>query len=60
MKEMIAVCGLDCHECGAFLATQDNDNQKRVEVAQEWSRLFKVEIKPEDIISFLTQSPHTS
>ena len=49
MKEMIAVCGLDCHECGAFLATQDNDDQKRAEVAQEWSRLFKVEIKPEDI-----------
>jgi len=49
LKEMIAVCGLDCHECGAFLATQDNDDQKRAEVAQEWSRLFKVEIKPEDI-----------
>jgi hypothetical protein len=47
LKEIIAVCGLDCHECGAFLATQDNDDQKRAEVAQEWSKLFKVEIKPE-------------
>ena len=46
---MIAFCGLDCFECGAFLATQDNDNQKRAEVAREWSKLFKVEIKPEDI-----------
>ena len=49
MKEMIALCGLVCNECGAFLATQDNNDQKRAEVAQEWSRLFKFEIKPEDI-----------
>ena len=45
---MVAFCGLGCHECGAFLATQENDSQKRAEVAQEWSRLFKMEIKPED------------
>lgn len=49
MKEMIAFCGLGCHECAAFLATKENDDQKRAMVAQEWSRLFKVEIKPEDI-----------
>ena len=49
MKEMIAFCGLDCCECGAFLATKENDDQKRAEVDQEWSRLFKVEVKPEDI-----------
>ena len=49
MKEMISFCGLDCHECGAFLATKEDDDQKRAKVAQEWSRLFKAEIKPEDI-----------
>ena len=49
MGEMISFCGLGCHECGAFLATQDNNDQKRAEVAQEWSKLFNVEIKPEDI-----------
>ena len=49
MKEMIAFCGLNCFECGAFLATKENDDQKRAEVAQEWSKLFKVEIKAEDI-----------
>lgn len=49
LKEMIAVCGLDCSKCGAFLATKENNDQKRAEVAQEWSRLFKGEIKPEDI-----------
>ena len=49
MKEMISFCGLDCHGCGAFLATKEDDNQKRAKVAKEWSSLFKVEIKPEDI-----------
>jgi len=49
MKKMIAVCGLDCNECGAFLATKENDDQKRAKVAQEWSKLFKVDISPEDI-----------
>ena len=29
MKEMISFCGLDCHECGAFLATKEDDDQKR-------------------------------
>lgn len=49
MEKIVAYCGLDCHECGAFLATKENDDQKRAEVDQEWSRLFKVEVKPEDI-----------
>ena len=49
MNEMIAVCGLDCSKCGAFLATKENDDQKRAEVAQEWSKRFKIDIKPEDI-----------
>lgn len=49
MEKIVAYCGLDCHECGAFLATKENDDQKRAEVAQEWSRLFKAEVKPEDI-----------
>jgi len=49
LKEMIAVCGLNYHECGAFLATKENDNQKRAEVAQEWSKRFKVEVNPKDI-----------
>jgi hypothetical protein len=34
LKEMIAFCGLGCHECGAFLATKENNNQKRAKVAK--------------------------
>jgi len=29
---MIACCGLDCSECGGFLATQADDDIKRAEV----------------------------
>jgi hypothetical protein len=46
---MIAFCGVDCFECGAFLATKENDDQKRAEVAQERAKRFKVDIKPENI-----------
>jgi len=46
LREMIAVCGLNCYQCGAFLAAKENDDQGRAEVAQGWSRLFEVEIKP--------------
>ena len=49
MNKIVGFCGLGCYECGAFLATKENDDRKRATVAQEWSRLFKVEIKPEDI-----------
>jgi len=40
LKEMIAFCGWGCQERGAFLATKENDDQRRFEVAQEWSRQF--------------------
>ena len=49
MERIMAFCGLTCQDCGAFVATQNDDDAKRVEVSQEWSRLFKVEVKPEDI-----------
>jgi len=49
MNEMIAFCGLLCSECGAFLATRDDDNDKRAEVAKLWSKEFNKDFKPEDI-----------
>jgi hypothetical protein len=49
MEKMIAVCGIECHQCPAFLATRENDDLKRKEVAEMWSKDFKAEIKPEDI-----------
>ena len=46
---MIAYCGLKCHECEAFLATLKNDNKKRKEIAELWSKEYNADLKPEDI-----------
>ena len=46
---MIAYCGANCGECGAFIATRDADEDKRAEVAREWSEKFGAEMKPEVI-----------
>jgi len=47
--KLVAFCGLICSDCGAFIATQNDDNQKRKEVAEEWSKAFQVDLKPEAI-----------
>ncbi len=49
MNEMISFCGLLCNECGAFIATRDDDDEKRAEVAEQWSNGCNADIKPEDI-----------
>lgn len=49
MSRMIAMCGLTCSECDAFVATQNNDDKKRAEVAQLWSQQYNVKMNPEDI-----------
>jgi hypothetical protein len=49
MEDMIAFCGLICNGCGALLATKNDDNEKRAEVAQLWSQILKTELKSEDI-----------
>lgn len=47
-EEMLAVCGLDCSSCRAYIATKENDYSKMAETAKLWSRLEE-EFKPEDI-----------
>lgn len=49
MNRHIAYCGLDCEKCEARIATINNDNNLRKEVAKKWSELNKVEITPEMI-----------
>ena len=46
---MIACCGLDCLQCGAYQATQANDDAQRAAVAKEWSERYGVDIRPEQI-----------
>jgi hypothetical protein len=49
MEKMIAYCGIVCTECPAFEATQQNDDAKRKDVAEMWSKQYKMRVKTEDI-----------
>jgi hypothetical protein len=46
---MIACCGLDCSKCEAYLATREDNDVKRAEVAKKWSVQYNTAIKPEHI-----------
>lgn len=49
MEKIIAYCGITCTECPAFIATQNDDNAKRKETAELWSKQFGQPMKAEDI-----------
>ena len=49
MTKMIAFCGLDCARCGAYLATQADDDELRAATAREWSERHGVDIPPDQI-----------
>ncbi len=49
MKDLIAICGLDCGSCDARLATLRCDDALRRKTAKLWSELNGVEITPEMI-----------
>ena len=60
MEKMIACCGLVCTDCEAYIATQKNDDQKRKEIAEKWTRQFGHEMKPGDIncVGCTAEGPH--
>jgi hypothetical protein len=49
MTSMISMCGLDCSGCGAYIATQANDDEQRKKVAEEWAKAYHADVKPGDI-----------
>ena len=49
MEKLIAYCGLDCAECGAFIARQNNDHALREKTAAEWTKLYHFSFTPEMI-----------
>ena len=49
MRKMIAVCGLDCEKCDAYLATIHNDQALREKTAKLWTEWNQTLILPEQI-----------
>ena len=49
MKEPIAYCGIDCSDCDAFIATQNNDQSLREKTAKEWGILYENTYTPDMI-----------
>ena len=49
MEKLIAYCGLDCAECDAYKATQNNDQALREKTAAEWTKKFNFSFTPDMI-----------
>ena len=49
MKRLIAICGLDCEKCDAYIATKNDDQTLRENTAKLWSELNQAPILPEHI-----------
>ena len=47
--KMLAMCGLDCAACPAYIAYKTNDQALREKTAAEWSKQFNVPMKAADI-----------
>ena len=46
---MLAYCGLNCSNCDAYLATQENNEEKREKTAHVWSKMYNADINPAQI-----------
>ena len=53
MEENLSYCGLICHTCAIYLATREQDEEKRhkmrVDIAQQIKEHYGEECKPEDV-----------
>ena len=49
MEKMIGSCGLVCTECPAYIATLNNDDEKRKETAKMWGEMYNADIQSESI-----------
>ena len=49
MRDLIACCGLDCEKCDARIATVNDDDALREDVARLWSEMNQVHITKEMI-----------
>jgi hypothetical protein len=49
MEKIIAYCGLNCAECGAFIAMKNDDQVLREKTAAEWTVAHNFNFTPEMI-----------
>ena len=49
MEKLIAYCGLNCAECGAYLAMKNDDQALREKTAAEWTVKFNFSFTPDMI-----------
>jgi hypothetical protein len=49
MSEMIAYCGLVCTSCPQYIATQNDDDIAREQIAKQIAEKFGLYYKPEEI-----------
>ena len=49
MEKMIAYCGLDCAQCGAYVAMKNNDQALREKTAAEWTVMHHFDFTPDMI-----------
>ena len=49
MEKLVAYCGLNCAECAAYIALQNNDQALREKTAVEWSKAHDFSFTPDMI-----------
>lgn len=47
---MIAYCGIECFNCDSYIATQSGDSKELANVAEELTKRYGQEVKPEYVI----------
>ena len=47
---MIAYCGINCLKCKSYIATQSGNPEELAKVAEELSKIYRAEVKPEYVI----------
>ena len=49
MQTIIAKCGIACHECDSYIATQNNDEEAIIKLAGDFAESFGKEIDFNDL-----------
>lgn len=49
MTKIISACGLECHTCECYLAHQEQDEEKKKDIAISWGKNYNAELSAKDI-----------